>query len=355
MKPRATLVWFFFGLIVAGAVHLIQGTFLEPSVTLRVGIESPALSFVTSELGPIPVTRGVGHDGQFAYVLARLPLDLQAAAEYADVPAYRYRRPLYSWLSGGLGLLGPHATLWAMIGLSILAFGLAAAAAARLARQLDSRWWIPVGVVANLGLILAVQLTTVDTLACAFGLWALSCWLEGRRWLAVAALGAAGLTKEVYLLFAAGIAFGEVKAPVRDRFALLFLGVLPVLAWSGILSWTLPGMTTTNGNLGLPLVGFLDGVRFWQAEPDVVLGFLSLLTVIGGLIAAIATRSRLVRWSIVPWLGIALISTTVVWGGANNALRAFAPLWFLVVLEAGRQVQYRSTQSRLRDLPSQSD
>jgi hypothetical protein len=241
-----------------------------------------------------------------------------------------------------------------MISISILGFGLATVAAARLTTQLVSRWWAPIGVIANLGLILAVQLTTVDTLAFALALWALVFWLDRRFWPAVTVMAAAGLAKEVYLLVTIGIVLGDSELPLRRRRVFLSLAGLPVLIWSGILAWILPGGTVINNNLGVPIVGILDSVRSWQTPSDMALGSLTLFTVLGATVALIATSHRLLRWSIVPWLVTAFISTSLVWGDANNALRAFAPLWFFVVLEAGRQIEQRPAGSLTRGLRSRA-
>ncbi len=58
------------------------------------------------------------------------------------------------------------------------------------------------------------------------------------------------------------------------------------------------------------------------------------------------TRHRLLIWLTLPWVAVALVSSPVVWGDGNNAVRAFAPLWLCAVLGAGIWVGHRLTPVR---------
>ena len=207
LSLRAMLAWMLLGLVIgsfAQAVHL-RSLDWEVAATLRVGVESGAKQVIVEELGPIPVTRGLGHDGQYFYLIARDPLAVNGYADLADDGGYRFRRPLYGWLAGGFGLLSPRAALVGLVVWSIIGFAGATAALADVASLLGARSWAVVGVLGNLGLWLSVQLVTADALAMALAMLAVSLALRRRTGWAVAALAAAALTKDTYLLFAFGL------------------------------------------------------------------------------------------------------------------------------------------------------
>lgn len=339
---RRYSLWLLIGVLTAFLAHLAQGSLSDPLIVLRVGAESPARSFIEHDLGEIQLTVGTGHDAQFSYVLARLPFDLTDAARYVDNPSYRLRRPLLPWLAGGFGAFSPRTTLWAMISISAVAFGAAAVAGARLAGNVGARWWTPLGVVANLGLILSLQLATVDVLAFAFSLWAITLWIDGRRWGAAAMLAAAGLTKEVYLITAVGLLLSGTRLDLRSRLAPLLAAALPAVAWTVLVSTVLETGLSTNGNIGVPFVGIIEGASYWDSSSEVAFAALTGLVLVAGALVALLDSSNLARWHILPWLAVAILSSSVVWRGSNNALRAFAPIFYFAVLGLGQLIEART-------------
>ena len=83
-------------------------------------------------------------------------------------------------------------------------------------------------------------------------------------------------------------------------------------------------------------MGIVDGSANWpdlDTEELVYLAF-SLISVVAGIAVGIS-RSTWLRWPILGWTGLALISSNWVWDFGNNAARAFAPLAVLVVLSFG--------------------
>ena len=184
--------WFLLGVLVAGfalwsQLRAVEG---ELAFVLRVGHESSTRPLIEEELGPIPLTEGLGHDGQYSYLIARDPLGLDGLPDLADDGAYRYRRALYGWLAGGFGLFPPQAALFGLAAWTIIGFGAATAATADVASLLGARWWAVLGVLGNLGLWLSVQLATADALAMALAMLAVSLALRKRTGWAVLALAA---------------------------------------------------------------------------------------------------------------------------------------------------------------------
>jgi hypothetical protein len=142
------------------------------------------------------------------------------------------------------------------------------------------------------------------------------------------------LAKDVFVVTPIGLAVGRD----RKRWVMAGISMLALLAWMTWLTVTLGDGFTGRGNLALPLVGIVDGSANWpnlDLEELVYLGF-GLATVLAGIIIGIGKRSWL-RWPILGWTGLALISSNWVWDFGNNAARAFAPLAVLLVLSFGRE------------------
>jgi hypothetical protein len=80
----------------------------------------------------------------------------------------------------------------------------------------------------------------------------------------------------------------------------------------------------------------------------------ALLSVIGGLVIGL-TRSSWLRWPILGWSILGVISSSWVWDLGNNAARAFAPILVLVALSFGNPPEVSAPERRPRsaahDLP----
>ena len=347
--PWTPLVgWFLLGALVAGFALWSQLRTVEGDLAfvLRVGHESGTRSLIEAELGPIPLTEGLGHDGQYSYLIGRDPLGLEGLPALADDGAYRYRRALYGWLAGGFGLFSPQATLFALAAWAIIGFGTATAATADVARLLDARGWAVLGVVGNLGMWLSVQLATADALAMALSMLAVSLVLRRRTGWAVVALAAAALTKDAYALFAIGLGgwlfLGDRRRPAL---AVTLVPAIPILLWIGWLSVQVGNGLSAKDNFAWPLVGLVESLSAWETTGDLVQAIVALMALGGAGIVVVVTRHRLITWLTTPWIVVALISSVVVWGDGNNAVRAFAPLWLLAWLGAAWIVQSRANRA----------
>lgn len=345
---RRAAIWFVVGVAVATFAQWNQLRSVDGDLafTLRVGTESEARPLIEEELGEIPLTEGLGHDGQYAYLIARDPLGLDGYPELADDGPYRYRRVLYGWLAGGFGLLPPRAVLVGLSLWAIIGFGVAAAALADIGALLGARWWAIVGVLGNLGLWLSVQLATADTLAMALALLAVSLALRRRDAWAIAALAAAALAKDAYLLFAIGLAGWTFFEGRRERVAALLLGpAIPLALWAGWLTWQFGDGLSTKDNFAAPVIGLIRAVSQWDPGADLVQAVVAVAALVAAGLMVVLGRYRLLTWLALPWIAVALVSSEVVWGDGNNAVRAFAPLWLLALLGAAIWVRSRATVS----------
>jgi hypothetical protein len=182
---------------------------------------------------------------------------------------------------------------------------------------------------------LSIRLLTSDTLALALmalGLLALG----GRIGLTAGAFALSTLAKDVYLVTPVGLGIGRD----RSRWWIAGISAAALLAWMTWLTVTMGDGFTGRGNLALPFMGIVEGAGNWpalDAEELVYLGF-GLVSVAAGLAVGIL-RSTWLRWPILGWTALALISSNWVWDFGNNAARAFAPLVVLIALSFGQLPQ----------------
>jgi hypothetical protein len=340
--------WFLVGVLVAGFALWSQLRTVDGDLAfvLRVGNESGTRPLIEEELGPIPLTEGLGHDGQYSYLIARDPLGLDGLPDLADDGAYRYRRALYGWLAGGFGWFPPQVALIGLVAWTVIGFGVATAATADVASLLGARSWAVLGVLGNLGLWLSVQLATADALALALAMLAVSLALRQRTGWAVLALAAAALTKDAYLLFAVGLGgWMFLAGRRRPAIAVAVFPAIPLALWIGWLSRQVGNGLSAKDNFAWPLVGLAESFSAWESTGDLVQAIVALTALVGALIVVVVTRHRLIAWLTLPWIVVAMVSSVVVWGDGNNAVRAFAPLWLLAWMGAGWWVQTRSTRA----------
>lgn len=347
-RSTRAVAWFVIGVAVATFAqwNQLRSVGGDLAFTLRVGTESQARPLIEEELGQIPLTEGLGHDGQYAYLIARDPLGLGGNPHLADDGPYRYRRAMYGWLAGGFGLLPPRAVVFGLSLWAIIGFGAATAVLADIGSLLGARWWAVVGVLGNLGLWLSVQLATADTLAMALVLLAVDLALRRRNGWAIVALAAAALTKDAYLLFAVGLAGWTFLGGRRGMAAAFLLApAAPLALWAGWLTWQFGGGLSTKENLAAPLAGLIDSVSQWDPGADLVQAVVAVAALVAATSVAVLVRNRLLTWLAMPWVAVALISSEVVWADGNNAVRVFAPLWLVAWLGAAIWVRARATVS----------
>ena len=97
--------------------------------------------------------------------------------------------------------------------------------------------------------------------------------------------------------------------------------------------------SSTAGNLGIPFVGFMQGIRAWvtsEREAIEILPAILVMSALAAAIVAVVLRRGVTRYLLVPWLVLAMCSTLAVWGKPNNPARVFTILWPLGVLNLAR-------------------
>ena len=331
MKPRAAFwKWAVLGAVAAGLMLGAQGAAMGGvSGLLQVGATSALRPFVESHLGEIPLTPGPGHDGQIFYAIGA-DLEGRVVPGMLDHGAYRYRRVLYPLVASGFGLLDGHPLLWGMILVTVVSTAVATGTVAALSRRFDRSDWLALVVLLNPGVWLSIRLLTSDVLALALMLVALATVQLSRGW-STGTFAASVLAKDVYLATPAGVSMSRV----RTRWLFTIIPLASLVIWMSSLTLGMGEGFTDRGNLALPFIGVWEGSANWgnlDAGEWLYLGF-ALASVGAGLVYS-GIGSGWLRWSILAWSLLGVVSSNWVWDFGNNAARAFAPIVVLIALSA---------------------
>ncbi|RZV45740.1 MAG: hypothetical protein EX267_04855 [Acidimicrobiia bacterium] len=314
---------------------------------LTVGEDFPIRPFVEADFGAVELATGDGHDGQQYYGIARDPFGTGEVPDLVDNPSYRYLHILYPLLAGGFGLFSPAVTLWLMAALAVLGFGVSGAAALRIARQLGGGHTVVLLALVNVGLLLAVRFLLPDTLALALSLIGVSLALEGRDRPAGVALALAVLAKTTYFVFPLALGAWVWRSDRARAVALTVLPAVPAGLWMGYVFARFGA--STAGNLAVPFTGLIGAIDLWSevSSGEVAMALGALLLVGIGVVLAARTRHELLRWLLLAWVGVALISSEFVWEFGNNTLRVLAPLWSLAAVAGSVYLSSRTSRKNL--------
>jgi len=213
------------------------------------------------------------YDGVYYYAIARDPFMNGREHTLIDQPAYRYGHPFYGWLARVVALGRDSAIPMAMLLLSLVGAGVAAFVLSRLAFGYGRSPWAGLLVAASPGLLYAVTVSTTEMVAAALLLLTVLAWTRARIVAAGVLLVALCLTKETYVVVAAGLFLWEAVQWWRSRArpdrvwvraAALVAGPAALLGWQAIVharlgSW--PG-TGAPGNVARPLAGWWHTFSF---------------------------------------------------------------------------------------------
>ncbi len=328
---ESALRWALVGGVAAAILVAAQAAAVGgPAGLLQVGEASALRPLIEEQLGEVPLAPGPGHDGQIYYAIG-LDLDGSEVGPLLDHAGYRYRRILFPFLASGFGLVQGSGLLWGMIVLVVVSTALASGVVAATARRLGLSDWVALSVILNPGVWLSVRLLTADVIAIA--LMALGLYGFVRRSSSAGTgFALAALTKDVFVLTPLGLTLSEPGQWRR-------VAVLPLTAlgaWSLWLTLTMGQGFTPRQNLTWPGKGMVDAWANWVhlgGEEWFYLAF-TFGSVAAGLVTGL--RRGWLRWPLLGWSLLALISSNWVWDFGNNAARAFAPILVLVALASGQ-------------------
>jgi hypothetical protein len=299
---------------------------------LQVGEVSRLAPLIETELGELPLSPNKGHDTQIYYAIG-LDLAGDRMPDLFDHGPYRYRRILYPALASLFGLLDGHALLIGMVVLTVVSAAAASGLTAAIATSRGRSDWLALAVLLNPGVWLAVRLLTADIMALFLMLLGLFWFMRGQKWAPVA-FALSGLTKEIFLVTPGALAISRD----RSRWKLILIPAAALIAWMTWLTFTMGNGFTGRGNVGLPLVGMVEASAVWRTFDiaDALYLVFALASVGAGLVYSVFNTSWL-RWPILTWSVLGLISSSWVWDIGNNAARVFAPIVVLIALAGFRR------------------
>lgn len=309
----------------------------NPSIFLALGQDSPRQTeYASNLLGPVVVRDALGHDGKFFFAQANDPLYLEPGvhAAYVDRPVYRGQRMLFPLLAGGFGLFPPRVVVWAMLGLNLLALVVATGLGAGLAQLWGASHWVGLAVPLNLGLLSELDIGGAGVLAMLMllgAVLALDRQVPGRPLtltVATVLLCLAALSREVALLFAAGVVVVLWLRGRRIHWPLLVFPVLAVGGWRLYLLTRLAGLEPGDPSreLGPPFMGLWEAFGYWSTEP-IDLAIALVLVAVLVMFAIRAVRSRnLLAWGALPTVALATILSVYVWREPYDLARAVTPV-----------------------------
>jgi hypothetical protein len=158
------------------------------------------------------------YDGTYFYAVARDPFARGTEHQLIDRGAYRYGHPFYGQLVGFLSWGDPASVPFWLLTVSLLAMGVAAAAASLLASGWGWTPWSGLAVAFSPGLLYAVTADTAEPVAAALLGLALLAWRARRLTLAALAFVLLALTKEPLSFIPMGVfAYEAIRVWRRDR------------------------------------------------------------------------------------------------------------------------------------------
>lgn len=314
-----------------------------------------AMAFVLERPADIPAEQkwGVGYDGQQSYAIA---VNTWGSTEGLDQPGYRYQRILYPLLVRFFSLGRVEAVPWVMLVLNLISTGFGCAGFGRLLQRRGTSPWLALVFSFSLGYLLSVRMDLLEPLALALAFWGWIAWEEERPVSGILLFALSGLTKEVGLVFAAGLAFWELLQKHMVRSASLFFGsVLPYGIWYLILQYwfgTSPEQISQS-KLLLPFTGlrYLDDlpslvlVSAWVLIPSIITSLAAAWELLKHLgkdvrLDAVMLLAQATLVAVMPaptWvdplailrIGLGLVAVTLVWlAGAHRRLLPLASgLW----------------------------
>ncbi len=209
-----------------------------------------------------------GYDGQFNYYIARDP---NTAAQFLDVPAYRFQRILFPALGRLISLGQADLIPWAFLLINLVALALGTALLENLLVQFRVSRWYALTYGLTLGIFGSVRLSLSEPLAYALVLAGITL-ARNRQWLWAAIIFAlAALAKETTLVFAgAYVLYLFTQRDWKNGLLLGIISVLPFAIWQLILFKTLGSLGVGSGGAQatsfemIPLMGI---IRIWTDTP----------------------------------------------------------------------------------------
>ncbi len=328
-----------FGLLVV--LGALRGSGGDPLLFAALGKEDTNTSVVIQDhLGRTgPLRAGMGHDGKFFLVQAWDPLYLSLDyADSLDDPVYRARRMLFPLVVGAGGLLPDRAVVWSLGYTQAILLGLGSLGAAKLARSAGVTPWAGLAFAVNPGLFFEIIIGGAGVLALATAIWGTYEVQRGRIWRASIWLMLSVLTREVMVVYVAGLALHHLASKRTLPIRLVAPSIVGLAAWDVYLRARLhPGSVVSSYPIVTwPFSGIVQAARGWQSNEwsDKLL----LAMVIGAIVMFAWLLPGCWRNPIASgaaaFLVLSLLLSQLVWGKGFDISRGISPIFTVLPILA---------------------
>jgi hypothetical protein len=333
---------------------------MDPTVFIKFGYnDSPKQqAYVGEQIGEVTVRSRFVHDGKFFFAQANDPwyLEPEIHAVVLDRPVYRGQRMLFPMIAGGFGLFSPRAVVWSLLVTNLLALGLGAMVAAKLAGVWGLSTWLGLSIPLNIGLIFELNIGGAGILANMCALAALYALVTERTWMASLLFAAAALSREEMVLFAVGISILWLVEKRELPWRLVVIPLVAMAVWFAYLQYRLTGVSGAGhawGAFAAPFTGIVEAFGFWITDPlSLALNVMIVAIVLAFVPLALRSRQP-IAWAALPFVALTLILSDFVWYELIDFTRILAPvftaipfLFAISIRDGSRRDAYGSTQER---------
>ncbi len=179
--------------------------------------------------------QAMGYDGQFAYQIARDPIN---GWKYCDLPAYRYQRILYPVVVRILSLGQDMIIPWMMVLVNQAALIFSIYLLERILGYYQKPAWYALIYGLFIGTLMSLRLDLSEVLAYTLVMAAIWLWINQKHGLAILSIALAILCKEITILFLAAFAGSYLLKDWKKSLLWAAAGALPFVVWKIVLySW----------------------------------------------------------------------------------------------------------------------
>lgn len=319
------------GVVFALRVMLPYG--IDPTVFIRLGDESPTqTSYARQLLGDATSRRDFAHDGRWFFAQANDPwyLEPEEHAAVLDRPVYRAQRMLFPMIAGGFGLFPSGIVVWSLLVTNLVGLALGGILAAKLAASWGLSPLLGLWVPLNPGLLFELEIGGAGIVAYTCCLAAVYALVKDRTGLASLLFAAAALSREVMVLFAAGVFVVMWLDGRRLPWRILLVPIVAMSLWHAYIRFRLSGVSGAGGGqaaFSAPFFGIARAFRIWALDPmHLVVNVAILLLVVAFVLAAIRSRSPL-AWGALPFIFLAATLSVNVWRETHDFVRVLSPVF----------------------------
>lgn len=318
---------------IAFALRIMLPYGMDPTVFLRLGDESPVqTSYARQLLGDAISRRDFAHDGRWFFIQANDPwyFEPEQHAAVLDRPVYRAQRMLFPMIAGGFGLFPPWIVVWSLLATNLVALALGGMLAGKIAVALGLSPLLGLWVPLNPGLLFELEIGGAGILAYACCLGAVYALLRERRNLAAVLFAAAALSREVMVLFAAGVFLVMWLDGRRPPWRILIAPLVAMSVWYAYIRFQLSGVSGAGGGqtaFAAPFVGIAEAFRIWAQHPmHLFVNLVIIAIVVAFVLASLRSRS-LLAWGALPFVFLSTILSVNVWRETHDIVRILAPVF----------------------------